>query len=278
MQEEFRFPGIVPFCIETQKTRQEINDRAASELGYPTQYVGSLYPLGMNLKMFTDLYWRMKKVNFNYSNTYSSPAPGGGFYSSTIVLLSNAYDIKWVDNQEPASSLENLKKRVCPDQYKFVGKSTFNSSLPGNGPFEYTPSFYFTTNPLIGGYSGDSYIGQNNVIFGGKDFSWLPRVITEFSGGDPNNLNNYIYYPLLHFGLIGGYNGFGWATFGSSKWFGFSSVITRSLQVTVNNENIGEIIWYQRGASFGFGTTNTSSINIELYPKPTDLIINPPLY
>ena len=251
MPEDFQFPGIVPFCIETQKTVTQVNNEIMA--GQP--YVGSFYPIGLDLNTFSKLYWRMKEISWSYTSSDNHSICGGGNsiqYSANILGNNKNLLLKWSENP-PNDPLDSLKKRSC------------NSHLWDiKTPFTYS------------GTDGTSWTADLiSSIF--HNYYNAPKAIAEFNGGDRNNMNNYTYYPFFYFTLIGGY-GLNWSTL---KIIG----VGNCAQASAGNQTINLQVDGQNVSTFKMNRTDLplncvgrcnrtytvtfGNFNIHLWDKPT---------
>ena len=241
-QEDFKFPGIVPFCIETQKTRQQINDQAANG----DSFVGNLYPIGLNLKTFTDLYWRIKKINASYTSYVSLGS------NCPIIVDDRITSPHEESDSQNLTTLEILKKRTCFKPISFISKNAYSFGQQRN--CINSSSTYDSDNisVFIGGYGWNPQVD-------------LPKTIAEFNGGDRNNMNNYTYYPYLYFMFPGGYYSRNVVSFERSynQSNSYSSI---NVNVSIGGENVGNINAYYFNAIQEPRQINFNTIDIELCP------------
>lgn len=178
-EEKFRFQGIVPFCIEYQKTRSEIDEQYFQEYiksDSTDSKVGTLYPFSLNYQNFVKFYWRLKQINFsvNISNTYKYSSEQGQCqeYSTETVTLENN---KGTISIEPSDALDSLKMRVC---------KTYDVDYKMKSVFTWPD-----------GNREDIWDASLGLFLKQGD---IPMVVAENQGGgtDPEN---YLYYPRMEF-------------------------------------------------------------------------------
>lgn len=171
---KFQYPGIVPFPIEFEKTKEEITEDyfQATKGPYATNKIGTLYPFSLSFQDMVKFYWRMKKLNFsvNVSNTYKCTP-----FSTETVTIENDEGLTTI---EPSDALDSLKQRVCNlYDVKYNTKSVYTSS---QGTNEYTR---------------EAYLGLNESNF---NRITVPAIVAECEG-DPSEPGDYIYYPRMEF-------------------------------------------------------------------------------
>lgn len=184
-EEKFRFQGITPFCIEYNKTIEEV-DNAYFE-NRKTQYidakVGTLYPFSLSYQDLIIFYWRLKQINFsvNISNTYKYSNAEGQceqYSTETVTVEEN----KGITTIEPSDALESLKMRLC-NRFDVLYKMKNVHTFPD-------------------GTREDIWEDRLDLF---TEFSYLqgsagnePVIIAENTGGGTGP-ENYLYYPRMEF-------------------------------------------------------------------------------
>lgn len=251
-EEKFRFPGIVPYCIEYTKTKEEITEDyfQATKGEYATDKVGTLYPFSLSFQNMVKFYWRMKKINFsvNLSNTYKYTDEDDNCVPSsteTHTIVNNEGKL----NIEPSDPLDSLKQRAC-NLYtvSYQIKSVYDHS---NGTTE--------------------NIWDDNLSLNDTSNSMIPPIVAECEG-DPSNPSDYIYYPHVDF----------YFSLYSDSWgsyLGYDSADEsvqnqKTVNVKLGGQTVSSFVMYMVSRSnhniceIVRNSTDFSDWDIELWEKP----------
>lgn len=188
---KFQYPGIVPFPIEFEKTKEEITEDyfQATKGPYATNKIGTLYPFSLSFQDMVKFYWRMKKLNFsvNVSSTYkyNDAESECTLFSTETVTIENDEGLTTI---EPSDALDSLKQRVCNlYDVKYKTKSVWLPPTSSLGTNDYTWEAYLDL------YASHVYSNESNF-----NRITVPAIVAECEG-DPSEPGDYIYYPRMEF-------------------------------------------------------------------------------
>ena len=248
-EEKFRFPGIVPFCVEFQKTREQATEEYFNSIASDklNAYEGTLYPLELNLDNFTKLYWRMKELSLsvNLSNIYKGSDGCEWVFDESFYIDNN----KGLTTKQPGNALQSLEMRTCePFDIEY------SSTIISNNSQGQTENNFTDTLDLFSNYLN------------------LPQVTAEFQGGDPNDLNNYKYYPRLRFDLFLYTDNWGaFVGYDSSK---ASKEEEKTIIVSIEGQQVGTFKVHRVSSTYNGRcpvervAKNFGNWNFSLWPKP----------
>jgi hypothetical protein len=252
-EEKFKFPGIVPFCVEFQKTREEATEEYFNSISGDkiNAYEGTLYPLELNLDNFTKLYWRMKELSLsvNLSNIYKGITRSGGGCEWVFDESFYINGDKGITTKEPGNALQSLEMRVCePFDIEYSSTIITNNSQ-GQTERTFTDALDLFSSSL-----------------------GLPQVIAEFNGGDPKDLNNYTYYPRLRFDMFLYTDNWGaFVAYNSSQ---ASKQEEKTITVSIEGQQVGTFKVYRVSSNYSGGcpvervAKNFGNWNFSLWSKP----------
>ena len=274
----FHHLGLFPFCFKRVESVNEIDTEIAESVeGYAGSYVGTLFPLKLNLQQAMDLFWRVKTITVDFSYEYESEPTDDGFQIFYTDVTTSKAEIK---EFSAIDEYDSMKKRVCgfPTYLQYTTLSTSSDSSGFNSTSEIQRKiFWFSDSAITDAING----AFDKPVESSYD---LPRgIIILQDGKEERDPRNYDYYPtiLIPYSQYGDY----WTTWHPHTTYesGIGQITTTTgLNVTVSltftdfdGNNISkEITFYQvlYSALSGFtnyGTTTISSpIDVELWEPP----------
>lgn len=224
-EEKFKFPGIVPFCIEFDKTPEDVTEEYfnAKRTENVNTYHGTLYPIKLNLNNLIKLYWRIKQINFsiNVSNSYYVNTDLGGcewMATETMSIQNN----KAETTIEPSDPLNSLERRVC---------NNFDLYYPMRRLYQTSQGTYEENWENTMGFFKDEFDGFE-----------CPPIIAEHTGGEYKP-ENYLYYVRMEF-TFWLYSDT-WATFMmfDSQFEGLQE--EKTIQVNIDGQNASNLSMYR---------------------------------
>jgi hypothetical protein len=183
--------GPFPFCPEIVESVSSIDEQIAqSAANYTGTYVGSVYPFELTLRQAVTLFWRTKKINIEYGLSNSECDSSVRFSESL-----NVYSQPIFPTISASSTIEALQQRVCGEPYFLTYEELYvGESLEGGDGFtDYRPATISWFDNFLEGFVSGLDFGA------GYAQGEIPRCLAIFQGGDPQNAENYLYYPSFYF-------------------------------------------------------------------------------